>query len=94
MFPGMINKEKEKLAWNGTNVQIGVNNNHLIICDEPLATELLRIPIMQLSYKITPYSIYISGDDKTYRFDGQMLYNLHKVIERYKLLRKLTGNSG
>ena len=40
-----------------------------------------------LEYKVTPFSIFIELNDCRYRFDGQMLYTMKKMIERYSLFQ-------
>lgn len=35
---------------------------------------------MKLEYKVTVHSIFIETSDKTYRFDGKMMYDIKKLI--------------
>lgn len=47
-----------------------------------------------MNYRVTANSIFIEDEDRKYRFDYTLLYNLQKVIERYKLMRKVVVIEG
>ena len=68
---------------------IGVNFENFMVLDPKNFELLINIPLLELKYRITIYSIFIDSFDAKLRFDGRMLESLSKIIEKYKIYSKI-----
>lgn len=47
---------------------------------------LVEIPLTELKYKVTVFSIFIETAERVLRFDGRVMYDIKKLIQMYLLL--------
>ena len=82
----VTNYDPTSLPGNTANLLLGVNRQNLTVVRHKQLAPLLEIPLLELEYKVTAFSIFIETEEKTLRFDGRMMYDIKKMIEIYRTL--------
>lgn len=82
----MTNYDPTTLPGNTAELLLGVNRQNLIVVRHKQLAPLLEIPLLDLNYKVTAFSIFIDTEEKVLRFDGRMMYDIKKMIEIYRTL--------
>lgn len=68
---------------------LGVNYKNVVIARNELnATVLTTLPIEDLEYSISMYSIFINHESLSFRFDGKMLHHFSEMLRKYQSLQK------
>lgn len=70
-------------------VWAGVNHSDFILMEFNQSDPFLKTPIHSLRYKVTPFSLFLQFEDKKYRFDGPLLFNIGKILHKYKVYNRL-----
>ena len=76
----VTNYDPASLPGNTANLLLGVNRQNLTVVRHKQLAPLLEIPLLELDYKVTAFSIFIDTEEKILRFDGRMMYDIKKMI--------------
>ena len=91
LFFEVTNYDPPSLPGYVKELLLGINRHNLIIIRPKSLGPLVEIPLKDLSYKVTVYSIFIETEERVLRFDGRMMYDIKKLIEMYRLLASKFG---
>ena len=80
MFFDVTNYDPATLPGSCTNLLLGVNRKNLVIIRHKQLEPLLQIPLQKLECKVSVNSIFIDTEEKVLRFDGQIMYDIKKLI--------------
>lgn len=86
MFFDVTNYDPATLPGACTNLLLGVNRKNLVVIRHKQLEPLLQIPLQKLECKVSVNSIFIDTEEKVLRFDGQIMYDIKKLIEIYRQL--------
>jgi hypothetical protein len=68
---------------------IGVNNKNLIVTGTENSTlPLLVLPIKDLEWSISVFSIFFVYENMNFRFDGKLLYHFGELLRKYQTICK------
>jgi hypothetical protein len=68
---------------------IGVNYKSLIITRTEVSTyPLVVLPIEDVEWSISVFSIFINHENHNFRFDGKMIYHFGKMLKKYQTISK------